>query len=393
LEREWAALNTQAQEEAEQRTQAEQEIRERRTRLEQLKRALDEARAEAARLNGERAALERMRAAGAAYDAGVQALLQANLAGVVGPLGTLVQAPPEWERAIEAALGPDLQAVVIERAAIATEVQRLLESTGGRVTLLPLDGLRPAPPLPAGALCAASIATCDERLRPAVEATLGAVALCSDLAAARTLLSTMPPGSRCVTADGIVLRAEGALSVGGIATGGLLASERAHRELPARVEEAQRRCQEIEGEQQTEAAQIAALEAQVEELARRAAAAREKAARFERETLGQARMEAAVAGEALRSQQAALQREQALLERLQAQESARRQRVQELETDQAAVATRIQELRAQFAQMDAQLRQVNARIQPAEEELARLGDEQVTLEAQEQRARSRAKTS
>ncbi len=390
LEQEWDALNTQAQVGAERRIEAEQAIRACRARLEQLGRALDETRAEVARLDGEWEALEKMRAAGAAYDAGVRALLQANLPGVIGPLAALIRVPPEWERAIEAALGPDLQAIVVEQAAVAAEVQRLLESTAGRVTLLPLDSLRPVPSLPAGVLCATSLVTCDERLRPAVEAMLGGIALCSDLTAAWTLLRAMPPGSRCVTADGIVLHTTGAISVG-TATTGLLAGERAHRELPARIEEARRRCREIEHEQQVELAQVAALEAEVEELARQTAAAREKAAQFERETLAQARMEVAIATESLRSQRATLQREQALLERVQAQIVARRQRIQELEAEQGSMAARIQELRTQCMQMNAQVQQIQARIQPAEEELARLGEEQAALEAQEQRARDRAR--
>lgn len=391
LERDWAALNLRVEEGSRQRIQVEQELREHRLRMEQLDQALDQARAEAARLDGEREALERMCVAGAAYDVGVQVLLHANLTGVLGPLAALIQAPPEWERAIEVALGPDLQAVVVERAAVAAEAKLLLESAGGRVTLLPLDSLHLAPPLPEGALCAASVVVCEEHVRPAVEATLGTVALCSDLAAAWTLAPKMPPGSRCVTADGIVLRADGALSVGGVTAGGLLASERARRELPAQVEQARRRCQEIEREQQAEIARIAALEAEIEELGRAALTAREEAAQFEREKLGQARTEVAVANEMLRSQQAALGQEKALLERLHAQAVARRQRVQELEAEQNAIAARLQELRVQFAELDAQVHQINARIRPAEEELARLSDEQSTLEAREQYARDRAR--
>lgn len=391
LEQEWATLNAQAEERVAQQAQAEQELRVHRTRLEQLNQRLDEARAMVARLAGELEALERLYATGDAYEAGVRAVLQAGIAGVIGPLATLIQAPAEWERALEAALGPDLQAVVVERAAVAAEAHRLLDPVGGRVTLLPLDGLRTAPPLPAGARCAARLVACDERVRPAVEATLGAIALCHDLAEAQALLPAMPPGSRCVTADGVVLRAEGALSVGAVATGGLLAGARARRELPARLEEARRRCQDIEREQQAAVAHIAALEKEMEELARQAGEARERAAQFERETLNPARMDTAVVGESLRSQEAALQQEQAILERLQAQETARRQRAQELEAEQAAVTARIRDLQAQCVQVDAQVRQINARIRPAEEELARLGDEQVALEAQEQRARERVR--
>jgi chromosome segregation protein len=388
LEQEWVTMKGKAQKLAQQRAQADQELRTRRAQSERLNHALIEARAEAARLTGEQEAFDRMRDMQAAYDTGVQALLQADLDGVLGPLTTLVQVSPEWEGAVEAALGPDLQAVVVERSAVAKEARRILESSGGRLTLLPLDGLRPIPPLPAGALCAVDVVACEERVRPVVEMLLGAIALCDNLSAAWALLPAMPPGTRCVTPGGIVLRADGAISIG---VAGILADRRAQRELSVQPEDVHRRCQEIEEERQAEAERIVALEAQSEELGRQVAIAREEAARVEQETLGKARTEVAVAGETLRSQQTALQREAALLDRLQAQMAARHQRAEELEAEHAAIAAHTQELRAEVTQMEAQLRQAQEHIQPAEEELARLDEEQTTLQEQEQQARDRVR--
>jgi len=395
LERKWAAARQQAQEIDPQRAQVEQELHAHRAQLEQLSRELIEARAEAARLAGEQEALDRMHATGAAYGAGVQTLLQADLAGVLGPLAALIQPPPEWERAIEAALGADLQAVVVERTAIVEQVRQLLESAGGRLTLLPLDSLRPAPPLPSGAQRAADVVTCDARVRPAVEAMLGAVALCDSLAAARALLPTLPPGSRCATAAGIVLRADGALSVGQIALGGALANERAQRELPAQLEETQRRGQEIERQQQAETDRIAALEAQLEELDQQAAAIREKKVQAEREAMEKARTETAVAEEALRNQQAVLQRESALLEQVQAQIDGLHQQADELKAERIAIAGLVHELRAEAPAhvwteeesparpgFQAQLEATQRRCQEIEEQQQTEGGRIATLEAE-----------
>ncbi|HUX77196.1 MAG TPA: AAA family ATPase [Anaerolineae bacterium] len=351
LEREWAAVQGQAQEPEQQRARVEQDLRAHRAALERLNQALLDARAEAAHLAGEHAALSRTHAASSAYAAGVRALLQADLDGVLGPLAALIRVPPEWERAVEAALGADLQAVVVERTSLVDEVCQILESSGGRVALLPLDGLRPAPSLRSGAVRAADVVTCDERVRSAVETVLGGVALCEDLAAARALLGDMPPGSCCVTATGVVLRADGVISVGQAGAGGVLADEQARRELPARLEEVQHRCQEIEGRQRAEAEQIAALETRLQELAQQALAAREEAARVERETVGKARTEVAVAEGALHSQGAALQREEALLERLEAQMAALRGQADELEAEYAASVARLQEMRAESPQV------------------------------------------
>jgi len=391
LERDWAAVKERAQRPTQRRAQAEQELRDHRARLAEMNRTLAEVRAKAARLSGEEEALNRMREARASYDAGVRALLQADLEGVLGPLAASIQVHPKWERAVESALGSDLQAIIVERASVVEEVREVLESAGGRLTLLPLDSLRPTPSLPAGALCAAEAVACSERVRPAVETVLGSVALCENLSAAQALLPNMPAGSRCVTATGVVLRADGALSVGRAETGGVLAAEQALRELPAQLEQAHQRLREIEERQRAEAERIAALEEALEELARQAEAAKEEAARVERETLGQARTEAAVAEEALRSQKETLRRERALLERLQTQIITRRQRVQELKVERSTILTRAEELRVESSEMETQLRQIQGRIQPAEEELARLDEEQTQLEERERQARERVR--
>ncbi len=350
LEQKWEAARQQAQKPDPQRVQVDQALKAHRAQLEQLKQALVEARAEVARLTGEQEALNRMRAAGTAYDAGVRTLLQADLDGVLGPLATLIQVLPQWEAAIEAGLGADLQAVVVERAAVVEDVRRILESEGGRLTLLPLDGLRPVPSLPAGALSGADVVACDARVRPAVEAVLGPVALCDDVQAARVLLPTMPPGGRCVTAAGVVLRSDGALSVGRGGGDGteLLASERARRELAVQIDQIQDRCREIEQQQRVETERIAALEGEQADLDRQAAAAKEEAARAERETVGKASTEVAVAEETLRNQRAVLQREESLLEQLVAQMTALRRQADDLESERSALVARVQGLRTDW---------------------------------------------
>ncbi len=396
-EQAWLAAKERAQEPAQRHTEVEQELRESRARLDGLNQALAGVRAEEARLAGEKEALTRLETERATYDAGVHALLQTDLEGILGSLAALIQVPPEWERAVEAALGRDLQAIVVEHASTVEAIQQILEASGGRVTVLPLDDLRPAPPLPAGALRAAGathaadVVLCENSVRPAVETLLGAIALCDDLAAARALLPAMPPGSRCATPNGTVLRANGAMSVGESGTANILATERARRELPIKMEEIRQRRQQIEGKQQAQAEWCTALEAQLEELERQASVAREEMARVERETLGKLRTEVAVAEEALRSQQATLKREEALLERLKTQMAARRQRIEELDVERATITARSGKLRTEVKRMERRLNQARAHIQPTEDEMTRLADEQTTLEKQEQQARDRAR--
>ena len=354
MEQERAKIRQKAQEPDPRRARLEQELRDQRARLERLEQRLLDARAEAARLAGEQETLARMHAAGAAYNTGVQTLLQAELEGVLGPLATLIQASPRWEQALEAALGADLQAVVVENLTVAKKAYQMLESAGGRLTLLPLSDLHPPPALPSEVASAADVINCDAQVRQVVEAVLGTVALCDDLAEARALLPALPPGGCCVTPKGLVLQANGALSVGESRGQGILADERALKELPGQLEETHQRCQAIEERRQTEIKQIADGEAKLEELARQAAAAREKAARVWQEKLGQARTDAAVAKEALRSQQAALEREVTLLEQLEAQETNLHEQADKLKAEHAAIAPHVQELHAEAPMAEAQ---------------------------------------
>lgn len=367
------------------RARVEQELHVHRAGLDRLDQALLEARAEEGRLKGERAALERIHIA---FDVGVNGVLEANLDGVIGLLGTLIRVPSQWERAVEAALGADLRAIVVRRASIAGRVRSAIESLGRRLTLLPLDSLRPPPQLPAGALCAAGIVSCDASARPAVDALLGAVALCEDLGEAQALLPDMPPGSRCATAGGIVLRADGALVVGG-EEGSVLADERARREIRQQLKEVRSRCEEMERQRRAESNEIAALEKQLEDIDRRAASAGEQKARNVREKAVEARTRVAVMEESLRGQRAALDRELGLLQRVHSQMDGRRERADQLETERAALLDRLGVLRREASQLEKELREVRSQIGPAEEELERLGDEHTRLEKGLRRAENR----
>lgn len=73
------------------------------------------------------------------YSDGVRALVQAGKAaapGIIGPLAELVSAPKGLETAVEAALGPLLQALLVRSADDATACLRYLEQHGGGTALL-----------------------------------------------------------------------------------------------------------------------------------------------------------------------------------------------------------------------------------------------------------------
>ncbi len=250
---------------------------------------LNEARANESRLRDRFTVLSEVRASLSGFDAGTRAVINANLTGVRGILATLINVDPDWERAIEAALGFDIQAIVVESWSAAQAVHDLLGDNNGRASLLPLDlfeAPRPAaptedqppsvppaapgclpwgallrgrdkpmkqspssggiestapiePPLPAGLRFASECVTCEPTLQTAIERLLAKVVVVESLAEAYALRPQLPDGYHIVTRSGEVLRAQGIITIGRVAgSSDLLSREREWRGLPAQIDQA-----------------------------------------------------------------------------------------------------------------------------------------------------------
>jgi chromosome segregation protein len=342
LEREWTAKRAQTETPSPRRRWVEQELETQRAQRSRLDQRLLELRAEAAQVEGERKALERLHRSGEAYNAGVQALLQADVEGVRGPLAAHVHVPSQWEKAVAAAMGEDLQAVVVDQGATSGKIARVLEAAGGRLTLLPLDDLRALPAMPAAATRASDVVASDAGVEGAIAATLGRIALCRDAAEARTLLPDLPADGRCVTPDGTVLTAGGALTLGEARAGDLLAEERARRELPAALDALEERRERVNAQRGEIDARIDRLEEELRAIEREEEAAREEAARAQRETLGKADTQVAVAEETVNNRHETLRRERAMLEQLDQQIRALQRQREKLEAEHEALAGRLE---------------------------------------------------
>jgi len=384
LQEELERLRRQAQEQADRRVRVLEERERVQARLKELETAVAQARDDEVRLEAAWDLLARLRKEADGLDRGVRALLEAGLPGAEGPLSELIQVPQEWERAVEAALGPSVQALVV-RDWEAVEAAREL-CPGERAVLLPLADLSPQPwEPPKGLRRAADVVACEERLQPVVETLLGQTLLLEELTEGRGL----PPGTRCVTRAGELVVAGGAVTLG--AGGEVLARERSRRELPAQLEAARRRREGLEEELDAAAQELAALEQALQEADRRAAEASAQVVRAESGPLTQARTDLAVTGQALKSQRTLLQRELATLERVKVQVDARREQIEKLAAEQRAAEEQLAKLREQTSRFERELAQVRARINPAEEELAGLAREQEQAEAEERLARDRAR--
>jgi chromosome segregation protein len=242
LEGEGLALETQQSEQRKQLAQLNQEA-------ERLKAQMGEVSRKEEALKARQDVLDKLRHEMSGYYAGVRAVLQAgsHLLGIVGPVGQLLQAPPDLEVALEAALGSRLQDVAVETFANAERAIAYLKETGqGRATFLPLDTIRPgkavvAPDTPGVVGLASELVAVEARLRPIAELALNRTIIVDDLAAARRAFEAASGAFQIVTREGELMRS------GGSVTGGrnkgpqgqesaFLAREREWRELPAEID-------------------------------------------------------------------------------------------------------------------------------------------------------------
>ncbi len=326
--------------------------------------------------------LNKLRDEGTGLYTGVRAVVRAShLPGIVGVVAGLLQVPPEYEQAIEVALGGALQDIVVDHWHDAEKaIAFLKKERAGRATFLPLDTLVPprrgtVPKGPRVIGLAADVVSVERRLRPVVELLLNRTLLVEDLATARRVLPRAG-GMRIVTLAGELVRSSGRVTggKGKQPQRGMLAREREWRELPqqigqAKIALAKQEQALIQAEKALQAARthLANIQRRQRTLQRELVSAREEARRLE----GQ-----------LSHLNGQLQTQLALKERLNdewVQAQAQRARIAEQrEALQAAL------VRAQETQAHAQERLEAMSDQDTQETLTRLESEWAVLSGRRQ---------
>ena len=153
----------------------------------------------------------------------------ANLPGFRGTLLSLIHAVPDDQKAVEAALGEAMKAVVVDSADGVTKVRAWLVGhtpQSGRLGVVPLPTLRPISEernrldhvLAERARAASARPLLDSIqypawLRPVLQAVGGRAFIARDLDAARELAAQLPGDCVCVTRDGEVVSGSGVLSL------------------------------------------------------------------------------------------------------------------------------------------------------------------------------------
>lgn len=202
--------------------------------------------------------LEEIQSAYEGFDRGVRSVMakagaNAREQGIFGLVADVLTVPPRFERAVEAALGERLQAVIVESQGRAFEwIEHLKALSEGRSTFLPMPSGPRAPASsidlaePGVVALALNEVGCEEALRPIAELLLSDVVVVENLACA-SRLAERGWTQTLVTLDGDVLRPDGAVSGGTLegAAVGALQKKREIAELGTEVARVEERYNEI----------------------------------------------------------------------------------------------------------------------------------------------------
>ena len=298
------------------------------------------------------------------YYHGVQQVLRKRQAypGLFGAVSELLEVPSQYTTAIETVLGGQLQQLVVDIQATGKRIiQDLIQSRGGRVTILPLDNLRGgfAPrnlaklvTMPGYVGRAGELIAYDARFQVVVDQLLASTVVVDNLDHATEIARAGQHQVRVVTLDGQLINASGAM------TGGANRNQRTgllrQRQQLAELEQAVKQAQ----------ATASQLEAQVQRLQRARQASQVTRNELEQE-LARARNEAVEQGNQA--------------QRLQDQVTAATQTVTSLEyqadqqnDQQVNYQSRVQEAAREAARVEQELAEVKERTSRAQEQLTAL---------------------
>ncbi|MFA7691979.1 MAG: chromosome segregation protein SMC [Candidatus Hydrogenedentales bacterium] len=163
------------------------------------------------------------------FAVGVRAIMMARqkqypgIQGIIGPVGDVISTEKRYEYAIEAALGGNINNIIVDRAEDAkAAINFLKEKRAGRVTFLPLDTIRPGFPDDGKSLkhqkgiigLAVDYVQCESNLMPAVQYLLYNTLIVESIDDAIRIAREESRFPRLVTLEGEVVTPAGAVTGG-----------------------------------------------------------------------------------------------------------------------------------------------------------------------------------
>ena len=242
----------------------------------ELRARLDEAQGKTRQLSDRWELLDRLRRESTGYNPAVRTLLghRTRVPGIIGPVANLMEVPEELERAVDAALGPLVQAVAVrEWKSIEKAASLLQETNDGQATLISVSNLPTWEPL-SHTSSSQIIGVASELIRYPVEykglfqRLLGDVIVVRDLAAARRVSQQLQgTRARVVTLAGETLSGDGTVTVGlRKIEASLLRQEREWRSLPAQISAAEEQEKQIRSSLQKEKERYETLQEEISDL-------------------------------------------------------------------------------------------------------------------------------
>ena len=266
----------------EKRQAAQTERQEMRDKMDALNKEWQELREQKSSQEARLHSLTELRDSYEGFATGVRAVMMAkqkNVAeaqGIIGPVGDLISTEKEFERGIEAALGGNINNVVVETADDAkASINFLKQHRAGRVTFLPLDTIRARAQDDSDALRglpgvigkAINYVQCEAHVLPALEYLLYNTVMVETIDDAIRIARSERRFPRLVTLDGEVVSSAGAVTGGRTQheSRGLLGRSAEIEELETKVAEAAKRINTMGAEGQQIADTIQQIVANLKE--------------------------------------------------------------------------------------------------------------------------------
>lgn len=299
------------------------------------------------------------------FAVGVRAVMMAKqknfpgMQGIIGPVGDVIATDKQYEHAIEAALGGNINNVIVDTAdAAKAAITFLKENRAGRVTFLPLDTIRSGHPEDDKNLrgrqgiigLAVDYVQCEARLLPAVQYLLYNTLIVETIDDAIRIARQENRFPRLVTLDGEVVTPAGAV------TGGR--TQRESRGLLGRNTE----IEDLEGKVKRIQQSITDMTSQAQRFADQAAKLGEAIKAFEMEEQ-QLRKRLGEAGVALARHTAESESQRAALDHAE-------QTRAELENRKQALEVRLEDARSRIGGMETDDESLRRKLEKAQQEAA-----------------------